>query len=377
MTAIERPRTTQAAILVAQRQPLVIDEIELPDELSYGQVLVEVLYSGVCGSQLGEIDGVKGEDKYLPHLLGHEGAGQVLAIGPGVKTVRPGERVVLHWMKGLGIEAEPPTYRWQGRRLNAGWVTTFNRHAVVSENRVTAVPANTDLEIAALMGCAVTTGLGVVKNNARLTAGESIAIFGAGGVGLNVVQGAALASAWPIIAVDLFDTKLQLAARLGATHTINAKTADVREEIRRIVGAAGVDVAVDNTGDPRVIEMAYELTVRQGRTVLVGVPKAGSNIAIHSLPLHFGKSLSGSHGGESLPEADIPRYLRLVDAGKLVLDQLVTDRFGLDDINDAIAAMREGRIAGRCMIELHREPTRQSVHLKSTARPEPRAIASV
>jgi len=324
MTAIERPRTTQAAILVAQRQPLVIDEIELPDELSYGQVLVEVLYSGVCGSQLGEIDGVKGEDKYLPHLLGHEGAGQVLAIGPGVKTVRPGERVVLHWMKGLGIEAEPPTYRWQGRRLNAGWVTTFNRHAVVSENRVTAVPANTDLEIAALMGCAVTTGLGVVKNNARLTAGESIAIFGAGGVGLNVVQGAALASAWPIIAVDLFDTKLQLAARLGATHTINAKTADVREEIRRIVGAAGVDVAVDNTGDPRVIEMAYELTVRQGRTVLVGVPKAGSNIAIHSLPLHFGKSLSGSHGGESLPEADIPRYLRLVDAGKLVLDQLVT-----------------------------------------------------
>lgn len=377
MTAIQRPRTTRAAILVAQRQPLVIDEIELPEELGYGQVLVEVLYSGVCGSQLGEIDGVKGEDKYLPHLLGHEGAGQVIAIGPGVKTVRPGERVVLHWMKGFGIEAEPPTYRWQGRRLNAGWVTTFNRHAVVSENRVTAVPANTDLEIAALMGCAVTTGLGVVKNNARLTAGESIAIFGAGGVGLNVVQGAALASAWPIIAVDLFDTKLQLAARLGATHTINAKTADVRDEIRKIVGTAGVDAAVDNTGDPRVIEMAYELTARQGRTVLVGVPKTGSNIAIHSLPLHFGKSLSGSHGGESQPEADIPRYLRLVDAGKLVLDQLVTNRFGLDDINKAISAMREGRIAGRCMIELHREPTRQSVHQTSTARPEQRATASV
>jgi S-(hydroxymethyl)glutathione dehydrogenase / alcohol dehydrogenase len=377
MTAIQRPRVTRAAILVAQRQPLVVDEIELPEELGYGQVLVEVRHSGVCGSQLGEIDGVKGEDPFLPHLLGHEGAGQVIAIGPGVKTVHAGERVVLHWMKGRGIEAEPPTYRWQGRRLNAGWVTTFNGYAVVSENRVTAVPETTDLEVAALLGCAVTTGLGVVKNNARLTAGESIAIFGAGGVGLNVVQGAALASAWPIIAVDLFDAKLQLASRLGATHTINARIADVRAEIGKIVGTAGVDVAVDNTGDPRVIEMAYELTARQGRTVLVGVPKAGGHIAIHSLPLHFGKSLAGSHGGESQPSRDIPRYLRLIDAGKLALDHLVTDRYGLDDINEAIAAMREGRVAGRCMIELHREPTRQPSQDRSTARPEQRATASV
>ena len=291
----------------------------------------------------------------------------MLAIGAGVKTVRPGDRVVLHWMKGRGIEADPPVYRWQGRRLNAGWVTTFNRHAVVSENRVTTVPEDTDLEVAALLGCAVTTGLGVIKNNARLTAGESIAIFGAGGVGLNVVQGAALASAWPIIAVDLFDAKLQLAARLGATHTINAKTGDVRGQIRQIVGAAGVDVAVDNTGDPRVIEAAYELTARNGRTVLVGVPKAGSNIAIHSLPLHFGKSLAGSHGGESQPSEDIPRYLRLVDAGKLVLDHLVTDRYGLEDINKAIAAMREGRVTGRCMIELHKTATAQGVRQRSEA----------
>ncbi len=224
------------------------------------------------------------------------------------------------------------------------------------------------MEVAALMGCAVTTGLGVVKNNARLTAGESIAVFGAGGVGLNVVQGAALASAWPIIAVDLFDAKLRLAARLGATHTINAKSSDVRGEILKIVGSAGLDVAVDNTGDPRVIETAYDLTARQGRTVLVGVPRSGHNISIHSLQLHFGKSLSGSHGGESQPHVDIPRYLRLVDAGKLVLGDLVTDRYGLHEINDAIQAMREGRVTGRCMIDLHREPAVKTIRQQSAIR---------
>ena len=131
------PRVTRAAILVAQQQPLVIDEIELPEQLDVGQVLVELAYSGICGSQLGEIDGVKGPDKWLPHLLGHEAAGTVLAIGPGVRHVKPGETVVAHWKPSLGIESSVPQYRWHSKVVNAGWVATFNRHAVISENRLT------------------------------------------------------------------------------------------------------------------------------------------------------------------------------------------------------------------------------------------------
>ena len=129
-------------------------------------------YSGICGSQLGEIDGAKGEDKFLPHLLGHEGSGAVVATGPGVRHVKEGDTVVLHWRKAHGIEATPPRYSWRGKPLNAGWVTTFNQYAIVAENRVTRIDPHCDLKVAALYGCAVTTGFGVVVNNAKVKLGE-------------------------------------------------------------------------------------------------------------------------------------------------------------------------------------------------------------
>ena len=129
---IDRPKVTQAAILVAQRSPLVVDMIELPTQLEVGQVLVEIIVSGICGSQLGEIDGVKGPDRFLPHLMGHEGFGIVIDTGPGVKNVQRGDSVVLHWRPGAGMQSDPPKYLWRGEPLNAGWVTTFNSHAVIS-----------------------------------------------------------------------------------------------------------------------------------------------------------------------------------------------------------------------------------------------------
>jgi S-(hydroxymethyl)glutathione dehydrogenase/alcohol dehydrogenase len=343
----------KAAILVEQKQPLVIDEIHLPETLSCGQVLVKIAYSGICGSQLGEIDGVKGPDVYLPHLLGHEASGYVVDAGTGVKKAKPGDHVVLHWMRGSGMEAEPPAYTWQGRKMNAGWITTFNEFAIVSENRLTVIPSTVDGKIAALFGCAVTTGLGVVVNNAKLKPGESIVVFGAGGIGLNVIQGAALTSAHPIIGVDIHDNRLVLAKEMGATHTLNVRKCDLRDEIRKIVGTAGVDVIVDNTGIPEMIELAYELTGPKGRVVLVGVPRKGKTISLYSLPLHFGKQLSGSHGGETNPSEDIPRYLRMLDAGKLALMPLITNEFPLERINDAIAMMRSGEMAGRCMVVLN------------------------
>jgi S-(hydroxymethyl)glutathione dehydrogenase / alcohol dehydrogenase len=352
MTVIDRPRTCRAAILVAQHAPLVIDEIELPDRLHAGQVLVRIHYSGICGSQLGEIDGVKGPDAYLPHLLGHEAGATVVEVGPGVTHVAPGDHVVVHWRKGAGIEAAPPGYRWQGRKLNAGWATTFNEYAVVSENRVTAIDRSFDLGLAALFGCPVTTGLGVVTNDAKLRIGESIVVIGTGGVGLSVIVGAAMASAYPIVACDRYPNRLALARRLGATHTLLAGDGDLLDGARAIVGAAGADVVVEHTGDVGMIRTAWELTHPRGRTLLVGVPHRDQEASIYTLPLHFGKVLTGSHGGSSQPDVDIPRYARLHEAGRLDLAALVTDRFPLDDINTAIAGMRDGSIAGRCLIEV-------------------------
>lgn len=344
---------SRAAILVEQKKPLVIEDVEVP-ALKLGQILVKVLASGICGSQIGEIEGVKGPDKFLPHLLGHEGCGEVLEVGEGVRTVKPGDRVVLHWRKGAGLESVAPVYQSRIGAVNAGWVTTFNDYAVISENRVTAIPSDFDPEIAALFGCAVTTGFGVVTNNARLAIGESIAVFGAGGIGLNIVQGAALAGGHPIIALDRFDNRLDLARSLGATHTINVTKADAAEEIRRIVGHDGVDVAVDNTGNVEVIALASRVTNARGRTVLVGVPPKDSTAAISTLPLHFEKQLTGSHGGECRPEIDIPHYVRMVREGRLALGSLVGTRYPLADINAAIADMISGRLAGRAILHCSR-----------------------
>ena len=346
------PKTMKAAILVELGRPLVVTEIQLPEALEVGQVLVKIHYSGICGSQLGEIDGKKGLDKYLPHLLGHEASGTVIATGPGVRHVKSQDKVVLHWRKGLGIEAVPPVYKWESRIVNAGWITTFNQYAIVAENRVTPVPSDTDMQIAALFGCAVTTGFGVIENDAKARIGESIVVFGAGGIGLNIVQAAALVNAYPIIAVDIHDNRLSLAATMGATHLINSSKQDAREEIEKISERAGVDIFVDNTGQPSVIELGYSITKAQGRIALVGVPKAGANISVFSLPLHFGKVLTGSHGGDSVPERDIPRYLGLYRVGKLKLRELLTEYFELTDINNAIERMRNGKMAGRCLVRM-------------------------
>ena len=344
------PKTMKAAVLTELKAPLQILEITMPEALAVGQVLVKIHFSGICGSQIGEIDGAKGEDKYIPHLLGHEASATVLAIGPGVKHVKTGDKVVMHWRKGLGIEADTPHFMSGGRKINAGSVTTFSEYAVVSENRVTTIPADSDLEVAALFGCAVTTGFGVVENNAKLRIGESVVVFGAGGIGLNIVQAAALVSAYPIIAVDLHDNKLELARQMGATHVINSSSGDTRQQILDIVGNPGVDAFIDNTGQPTIIELGYQITKPQGRVTLVGVPRKGKNISIYSLPLHFGKGLSGSHGGEAIPQTDIPRYHQLFRTGRIQLKNLITNYYPLEKINEALDGVRSGAIAGRCLI---------------------------
>jgi len=347
----------RAAVLTELGAPLILDELEAPP-LRFGQVLVKIRCSGICGAQLNEIDGVKGPDPFLPHLLGHEATAIVMDIGEGVRSVRAGDTVVCHWRKGAGIQAPTPTFASATLgTVNAGWVTTFGEYSIVSENRVTPIPESLDPEVAALFGCAVTTAMGVLNNDAQLGIGESLVVFGAGGVGLSLVQLAAMLAAHPIIAVDLHAHKLDLARKLGATHTILAGQADILGELAAVVGSGGVDVAIETTGVADVIEAAYEATSPRGRVVLVGVPgKNARHPSFYTLPLHFEKVLTGSEGGQSRPDVDIPKLVRLHEAGKLSLDQLVSTRCTLDGINDAISELRSGSIPGRCIVWMGDRP---------------------
>jgi len=340
----------KAAILVESRKPLVLDEIELPSTLEYGQVLVKVAYTGICGAQINEIEARKGPDKFLPHLLGHEGGAIVEACGPGVTTVKPGDHVVMHWRPGRGIQSPTPKYLWKGKTINAGWVTTFNEKAIVSENRVTVIPKDLDLKLAALYGCAITTGYGVVHNDARLKSGESLVVVGAGGAGMSVILMASLTGANPIIAVDIHEDKLKLAQKFGATHVINSKKENVLEKIRQIL-PQGADVTVDGTGIKEIRELVFEAAGSQGRTVLVGVPLAGEKISIDSFPLHFGKSITGSHGGDVNPDYVIPRLVALQKTGRLSLDGMISHEFKFSQINEALDMVRRGEVL-RCVLRV-------------------------
>ena len=341
----------KAAILAKSKQPLIVDDITLPDNLEFGQVLVDIHYSGICGAQINEIDAAKGPDKFLPHLLGHEGSGVVREVGPGVTTVKVDDHVVLHWRPSKGIQSPTPKYTWNGKTVNAGWVTTFNEQAIISENRLTVIPDSFDMRIAPLFGCSVTTAFGVVNNDAQIKIGQSVVIFGIGGVGLNIAQAASMVSAHPIIGVDLLEHKLEMGKKFGLTHAVVGGQENVNDTIRDIVGAQGADVVIETTGNSRVIEQAYELTHPDGKTILVGVPNKGDNISIYSLPLHFNKVLTGSHGGDAIPDVEILRYISLVKAGKMTLEGLITHEFSLDEINEALDLFRSGE-AGRIIVSM-------------------------
>src|SRR5215813_15296497 len=253
---------TTAALLVQTGAPLVLAEIDIP-ALKPGQVLVEIAYSGACGTQVMEWRGDKGEDKWVPHCLGHEGTGTVLETGSAVTKVKPHDKVVLSWIRGSGIEAGGAVYSWGEKKVNAGGVTTFQRHAVVSENRLTLLPPDLAMDTAVLLGCAAPTGMGAVYNVLKVQPGDSVAVFGTGGIGLNALMAAALAGAMPVIGIDPNPTRRALAKIYGATHVIDPAAGDAITEIRKIV-PAGVDVAVEASGRPAVMDQAVNATRQQG-----------------------------------------------------------------------------------------------------------------
>ena len=343
---------TLAAVLTEIKQPLRVEELEVPS-LKEGQVLVRVAYSGVCHSQLNEIRGLRGEDKFLPHTLGHEGAGTVESIGPGVNKVSEGGSVVLTWIKGKGRDVPSASYtRQDGSKVNSGAISTFMEYAVISENRLVSVPNALPLRELPLLGCAIPTGAGIAFNTANIVPGTSVAIFGVGGIGLSAVIGSRLREAKVIIAVDVFDHKLELARSLGATHVVNSREKDVYSVINNITDKVGVDYAIEASGNSEAMELAFQsIRAGGGLCVLAGNLPAGKTISIDPLELIKGKRIIGTWGGETQPDKDIPIYLDLYRTGKLELSPLITQTYRLEEINQALDELGKGKL-GRGLIEM-------------------------
>lgn len=341
---------TEAAILVETGKPLELGALEIP-ALRPGQCLVEIAFSGACHTQLLEARGRRGADPWLPHCLGHEGSGTVLETGPDVKRVSSGDRVALSWIKASGIDSGGATYDWSGRTVNAGAVTTFQRHAVVSENRLTRLPDGLDLRRATLLGCALPTGLGAVMNVARPERGESAVIFGAGGVGICAIMGAVVAGCAPIVAVDLRSAKLAMARAFGATHTIDAGKGDMVKAIREIC-PQGADLSIEATGRPTVMAAALAATRSQGgRAVIIGNAPKGETILLDPAQLNLGKSLLGTWGGNAVPDRDYPHYAGLMVDGAIDVGPLLSEPYRLDEINAALGDLEAGRV-GRPLIAM-------------------------
>ncbi|MGQ0520915.1 MAG: Zn-dependent alcohol dehydrogenase [Actinomycetota bacterium] len=365
----------RAAVLTQVGQPLEIRtdvEVEAPHA---GEVLVRVAASGVCHSDLSARSGVM--MMQTPAVLGHEGAGVVEAVGPGVTSVQPGDHVLVCWvpqcgqcffcLRGEGHLCEQATvtmasgglldgttrFRSGGGHLYQMAATgTFAEVVVVPETGVVPLPGDLDLTVAALLGCSVLTGVGAALRTASVGAGDTVAVVGCGGVGLNVVQGARIAGAGRIIAVDTNPAKLDLAVRFGATHAVDAGAGDAVSGVMALTGQRGVDVGFEVVGLQRTIDQTITMTRRGGQAVLVGVPAMDVTVAI---PAFFGlvlasKTVRGCWYGSSNPRRDVPVLLEHYLGGRLLLDELVSRRITLDEVNDALDGMETGD-AARSVIE--------------------------
>ena len=355
----------RAAVLYDKHQPLVVEELTLEAPRDR-EVRVKLTSSGVCHSDLHYM---KGEREHpMPVVLGHEGAGRVEELGPGVTYVKVGDPVVLSFVPSCGrcvycVNGRhnlcEVRYTLQGnmvdgtRRLRKGaqevyhfnCLSTYGEYAVVPEDGLVLVREDAPLDKVALIGCGVTTGVGAAIHTAKVQPGSRVVVIGAGGVGLNVIQGAALAGAETIIAVDIRGPKLEHALQFGATHLVNAASEDVQARVRDITKGEMADYAFEVIGNPEAIYQAFHATRRGGTTVIVGVTPTGTRLDIDPDFLHQDRVLMGCTYGSSYPRADMPRFVDLYMAGKLKLDELITHTFELGEINTAFEMLERGEVA--------------------------------
>lgn len=358
----------RAAVLFAEKQPLEVVDVELSGP-GPGEVRVRLTATGICASDWHTMTGAIPSP--TPSVLGHEGAGVVEAVGDGVRRVEPGDHVVLSWVPNCGscryCESGHPnlcatampallagTLVSGARRLSHkgeplyhySFLSTFAEEVVVDEAACVKVREDVPLSVAALVGCAVTTGYGAVVNRARVEAGSTVVVFGAGGVGLSAVMAARLSGARHIVAVEPEATKRSLALDLGATHAVDPSIDDVSDVVRGLTGGDGADVAIEAAGRTELTELAFGLTRRAGTIVCVGVPAVGATVALPGPDLvRHEKVVTGSLYGSCRPHVDMPRILDLYAEGRLPLDRLVTRTYALDDINAGFTDMVAGRLA--------------------------------
>jgi S-(hydroxymethyl)mycothiol dehydrogenase len=347
--------------VVAHRvgEPVSIETIVVPDP-GPGEALVDVQACGVCHTDLHYREG--GINDEFPFLLGHEAAGVVSAVGDGVTSVEPGDYVVLNWRAVCGdcraCRRGRPWYCFathnatqkmtlaDGTELSpALGIGAFTEKTLVAAGQCTKVDPAARPEAAGLLGCGVMAGLGAALNTGGVTRGDSVAVFGCGGVGNAAIEGARLAGASPIIAVDLDDRKLELARGFGATHTVNSSTEDPVEAIRALTGGNGADVVIEAVGLPQTYEQAFFARDLAGTVVLVGVPRPDMTIELPFIEV-FGRggSLKSSWYGDCLPERDFPMLIDLYLQGRLNLDGFVSETIGLDGVEEAFHRMERGEV---------------------------------
>jgi NDMA-dependent alcohol dehydrogenase len=360
----------KAAVMVGQNQPLVIRtdvEVEAPHA---HEVKVRMGASGVCHSDLSMINGTM--FAMPPIILGHEGAGVVEEVGEGVTSVAPGDHVVISWVPQCGecyFCQKDQGYLCEGASaaLAAGALLdgttratsegaplpqmagagTFSEVSILPDTAVVKIDSDVDMRVAALIGCGVLTGTGAAMNTANIKQGDTVAVIGCGGVGLNVIQGARIAGATEIIAIDMNETKLQMAKEFGATATINASQGDPVAQVLEMTGGRGADVSFEVIGLGPTIDQAINMARRGGQAILVGVPKMDVMVTV---PAFFGvvlneKTIKGCWYGSSNVQRDVPKLVDLYKKGELKLDELISRTITLDEVNDAFAAMETGEVA--------------------------------
>lgn len=355
----------KAAVLYSYGEPLKVEEVDLESPKSK-EVKVKIAATGVCHSDLSIRDGRIAFP--VPCIPGHEASGIVTETGPGVTKVKEGDHVVISWTPNCGecwycTHGEPIHCQDLSEhhgfmpdrtsRLSAGGTplfhgadaATFAEEAVLAESAVVKIDQDIPLEVAALVGCSVTTGVGSVLNTAKVPEGSTVAMIGCGGVGLNVIQGARIAGAGKIIAIDMVASKLEAAKRFGATDVVDASKQSSDSAVRELTGGVGPDYAFEVIGNTKTISQTIEMVRRGGYAVLVGVAPFGEQIPITPAILSLtGRSILGCFFGSAVPERDFLRMLDFWREGKLDLEGLVSQRGGLEDINGAFEAMEAGTV---------------------------------
>ena len=342
---INNKKYMRGAVLCNVGEPLqILENIEIP-ELQKGQVLIKNAFSGICRSQLMEVRGLRGEDKFLPHLTGHEGCGQVVEVDASVNKVKKGDWVILGWIKSSGLDAPGAKYKCKDMVINSGPVTTFSEFSVVSENRLVLLPKGVPKDIAVLFGCALPTGAGLVLNEISPEKGSSIAVIGLGGVGLSSLMALKTLECNPVIAVDISEEKLLMASKFGATHVINSSEEDVVEKIMKITNGKGVDYSIEAAGQTKTIELSFEILNRTiGQCIFASHPPENEKISLNPHHLITGKTIKGSWGGQSAPDKDIPKLADIYNRGLLPLEALVTKKYSLDNINQALNDLEDFKV---------------------------------